>query len=264
MNRRKISFQVGNASCLAVRSIPIGIATQTKGEGVKLWKSSDVFKKEYQYDYVYLGFCHIEISFYKHCIFLPAENADVKALDLQSLTITHTFSSSPKNVGEVMILKCTKYCCKEILLTAYESGDIYLWDSTKGVQISCFKLDNVPMALDFDEENGKGICGTEADSAIVFNIDKDFNFSFEKSLLMKNPGVSSVTIRGDKKICVLGCWDGNLRVYSWKSGRILGVLSEHTETVNALAYSSKPVGMWRSIILAAASKDKTVSLWSFY
>jgi len=149
-------------------------------------------------------------------------------------------------------------------MVGYESGDIYLLDLNAGASVSQFKIENVPMAVDFDNNNGKGVFGTESDVVIIFKIESDLRFCVQKLLTLTNPGVSAVTIRQDKKVLVLGCWDGNIRVYSWKSGRNLAVLTEHTETVNALCYSPRTVPLWGSVLLAAASKDKSISLWSFY
>lgn len=264
-NRRKTSFQAGNSVCIAIKVFQNGILSQCKGEGVSLWTFSDNYQLEFQYENPYIGFCKMETDGHEICssLFMPAENSEVKVMDLNSYKIINTFCCTSGKVGEIMVMKCIRLDNTVLLLVCYESGDIYLWDVLRGTPISKFKISNVPMAVDFDEEKRKGIFGTESDSAIIFKIGVGFEFGTEMSITLTNPGVSAVTIRADKKIFVLGCWDGNLRVYSWKTGRILAVLSEHKDTINALSYSSKIIPLWGSILLAAASKDKSISLWSF-
>ncbi|KAK3925877.1 Guanine nucleotide-binding protein subunit beta-like protein 1 [Frankliniella fusca] len=264
-NRRKSSFQAGNSVCIALKAYQNCIITQIKGEGVSSWTSSDSFKLEFKYENPYIGFCKMEMEGLNDCcwLFLPAENSEVKVLDLKSRKIVKTFGCLPVKVGEVMVVKPLRFGNTSYLLVGYESGDVYLWDVMKGCSVSKFKIDNVPMAIDFDAVKRKGILGTESESVIIFKIDDDNQFSTEKLLVLTNPGVSAVTIRPDKKIFVLGCWDGNLRVYSWKTYRMLAVLTEHEESINALSYSPMVIPLWGSILLAAASKDKKISLWSF-
>lgn len=263
INRMRTSFQVGNSACLAVKVAGDRIITQIKGKGFAIWTKSEKFTEFFRYHYSYIGFCRVELNWNQTFIYLPAENSEVKVFGLSDNKISSSIDGPVEKVGDVMILKYAMYSGREILFICYESGHIYLWDLTTVTLLNKVKLDNVPMAIDFDADVGKGVCGTESDAAVVFKIDDDFKFSIEKFLTLKNPGVSSIVIRPDKKVVVLGCWDGNIRVYAWKSGRILGVLSEHSETINALCYSSQVIPMWNSIILAAASKDKTISLWSF-
>ena len=241
------------------------IITQTKGEGVSCWNSLNNYELLYCFKNPYVGFCKIDFDCDRlYQIFIPTENSDIKLIDLNSFKVQKTLSFPSAKLGEVMIMKNIVHSSHNLLLVGYESGDIYLWDLVKATRVSQFKIENVPMAVDFENDGTRGVFGTESDSVIIFKIESDFSFHIEKSLTLTNPGVSSLTIRQDKKILALGCWDGNIRVYSWKSGRILAVLSEHSETVSALCYSPKAVSLWGSLILAAASKDRSISLWSFY
>lgn len=261
INRKKLSFQVGNSVCLAVKVHFKTLITQIKGEAVTIQNLSEKFELQHQFDNSYVGFCKIEVD--STFLYLPGDNAEIKVMNLNNYNMEKCLCCTADKLGEVMAMKAMKYLSCSLLLVGYESGDMYMWDVFKGNRISQYKIDNVPMALDFDVHSGKGVCGTESNKVVIFRIDTDFTFSHEKSILLTNPGVSTAIIRPDRKIMVLGCWDGNLRVYSWKSGRILAVLSEHAETINDLSYSSCVIKMWDSILLAAGSKDKSVSLWSF-
>lgn len=264
INRRKTSFQVGNSVCLGVQDLLTKVVVQVKGEGISLWNSSPGFELQRKFDYQYMGFCKFEYDQNLNFIFVPDDNGEIKVMNLDNLKVVNKFTCPAEKLGEVMVMKYSLYCNQDVLIVGYESGDIYIWNVTKCSPISHYKIANAPMAIDFDPDSGKGICGTESESVIVFKINSNFDFTVENSLLLKNPGVSAVAIRPDRKIVVLGCWDGSVRIYSWKTSKILGVLTEHLETINALCYSSRPISMWNSIILAAASKDKSVSLWSFY
>lgn len=264
INRRTISFQVGNSVCLAVQDLQTKVVVQVKGEGISIWNSSLGYSLEYKFVYQYMGFCKFECGMHLTFIFVPDDNAEIKVINLSNLKLENKLICPAEKLGEIMVMKYSCYCQQNIMLVGYESGDIYVWNVKTCSTVSHYKIGNAPMAIDFDSESGKGICGTESESAVIFKLDSCLVFTVENSLILKNPGVSAVSIRPDRKIVVLGCWDGNLRVYSWKSFKMLGVLTEHLETINALCFSYKQISMWKSIILAAGSKDKSVSLWSFY
>ncbi|XP_034253983.1 guanine nucleotide-binding protein subunit beta-like protein 1 [Thrips palmi] len=264
INRRKSSFQVGKSVCLAIGDFFTKLVVQVKGEGISVWNSSPKFALEHKFDYQYMGFCKFECDKTLNYVFVPDDDGEIKIINLRNFKLENKFICPAVKLGEVMVMKYSHYCHQDVLLVGYESGDIYVWNVTQCSHVGHFKIANAPMAIDFDPDSGKGVCGTESESVFLFKIDKNFAFTVESSIMLKNPGVSAVTIRPDRKVVVLGCWDGNIRIYSWKSSKILGVLTEHLETINALCFSSKPISMWNSIILAAGSKDKSISLWTFY
>jgi WD40 repeat protein len=65
-------------------------------------------------------------------------------------------------------------------------------------------------------------------------------------------------------------WDSTVKVFSWKKPeklKPLGALKFHSDTVEAVACTRRPVAEGPGPVghlLAAASKDAKISLWSIY
>lgn len=88
-------------------------------------------------------------------------------------------------------------------------------------------------------------------------------------------GVNDVRIRADERIYATAGWDHryshsvtspllaytyvlSVRVFSWKKNTPLAVLRFHTAAVNCVAFQEQ------SNLLAAASADGRVAVWSIY
>lgn len=82
---------------------------------------------------------------------------------------------------------------------------------------------------------------------------------------MKNSGTSVLATRVDSKVFAAGCWDGRIRVYSWKSLRPLVVLDQHRSTIFDITYSADKIQAYNNKnLMAATGKDGTISLWDIY
>jgi len=73
----------------------------------------------------------------------------------------------------------------------------------------------------------------------------------------------------DAKILVCGGWDSTVKLFSWlkpEKLKPLGALKYHTESVDCLASTRLPLTSLKlkGHFVAAGSKDKKVTLWSFY
>ncbi|PNH08003.1 ASTRA-associated protein 1 [Tetrabaena socialis] len=77
-------------------------------------------------------------------------------------------------------------------------------------------------------------------------------------LRLREAGTADVRIRPDGKLFACGCWDGRVRLYSLRKRQPLAVLQYHRGQVTALAFSPT------RLLLASASRDTTVALWSVY
>ncbi|PAV16243.1 WD-40 repeat-containing [Pyrrhoderma noxium] len=96
----------------------------------------------------------------------------------------------------------------------------------------------------------------------------------------KHAGNGGIKLRSDGRVCVVGGWDGKVRLFSTKSFKSLGTLSYHTKSCPALAFAhSKPTpnstvenieedDEWtdeekerRSRWLATGSQDNRISIW---
>jgi WD40 repeat protein len=105
-----------------------------------------------------------------------------------------------------------------------------------------------------------GVCGGVSNQLVFFKIDNTCNLVRIVGKDILNPGIGSVKIRPDNRLVALGCWDGCLRLFSWKSYRPLAVLTEHSAEVNDITFST----VHAVNFMAAGGKDRKISLWDIY
>jgi WD40 repeat protein len=63
------------------------------------------------------------------------------------------------------------------------------------------------MCIDFDSKSNRGITGSADDKITVFKLTTERSLEAERTLQIKNSGVSDLKIRGDCKIFATGGWD---------------------------------------------------------
>lgn len=166
--------------------------------------------------------------------------------------------------GEIMALKCFTLSKAEYIFVLYESGILTLF-TISGGKINDFKISSdCPMAVDFDGES-KVIVGGSGDVIVGLELTEDLKLVKWKEVKITNPGVSCLVIRPDKKLFVAGCWDSRIRLFSMKSCKLLVVLQNHSQTIQEVRYSPSSVEAWNcQSLLAAASQDGRITLWSIY
>jgi len=78
-------------------------------------------------------------------------------------------------------------------------------------------------------------------------------------------GISILSVRPDKKIVTVGCWDGRMMLFSWKKLRPLAILKEHKASVYDIVYSQCKVEAYDTkCLMAATGKDGYISMWDIY
>ena len=63
------------------------------------------------------------------------------------------------------------------------------------------------MCIDFDLNSKRAVTGSAEDKITEFKLTADRNLEVEKTVQIKNCGISDVKIRGDCKIFATGGWD---------------------------------------------------------
>ena len=76
-------------------------------------------------------------------------------------------------------------------------------------------------------------------------------------------GTSSLALRIDGKVLAAGCWDSYIRVFDTDGMRPLAVLRQHRDCVFDVDYAP-PASSDGFQVLASASKDATIMMWSLY
>lgn len=163
-------------------------------------------------------------------------------------------------LGELMIIKCIQ----NYVFFGYESNTICLWNGQGTVSQYNFPELEGLLALDVDHTMAKGVCAGTTDKINTFHIIKD-KFVFDKSIKITNPGVSGLKLRPDNKIVAAACWDHKVKLFSWKSMKLLAVLDPHSTGVISLVYSERSIQFWKTKhMLAVADKGNRITLWDVY
>lgn len=212
------------------------------------------------------GFCQCHIPRTLSSLIAAPSEQDWKITvwDLETRKAVASTREPKERLGMAMCIRLCDDC--STVLTAYENGSIVAYDlRSGGSPITTVTLYTEPiMCMDFYEahEVGRGICGSMTKELCEFE-------RHEEGLLEKrrvsviNDGFCSVHVRPDGKIVASGGLDGRVRVFSWKTLKPLAVLDVHKESVQTVRFSKDKVCEAGSL-LAAGSKDRTVSLWSLY
>ena len=122
------------------------------------------------------------------------------------------------------------------------------------------------MALDINPISKSIAFGGAGDSLDLHSIGEDGGSKCEKSIVLETPGISSIRYRSDYRIFATGNWDSTLRLYSSKNGKALCILNYHRESVYAVDFglSTEDTDAISRTLLAAGSKDSSISLWNIY
>jgi WD40 repeat protein len=258
-------LNAGTSACMALKLLSNTLVTQERKGHINLWtlqESSWSVSKFVQLDYY--GFSRIDTADDQGGIVAcPKKHSNVEIYCLKSRSKIVSFGRDRDGniaLGEVMALKVIHISQEPYLLVAYESGDLHLWDFRKQYAVSHLKCDNCLTAIDFSEITMTGICAGVSNHVVFFKIDNSRSLVRILGKDILNAGVSSVKIRPDNKLVALGCWDGRLRLFSWKSYRPLAGLTEHSTEVSDITFSTGHAASF----MAAGGKDRKISLWNIY
>lgn len=241
---------------------------------MQLWiRSNEDFICLYSRNFNNLSFCKLSVL-KKDLIYLaiPREESKisvyfVKNNSLEFFRNLECLELEGQKLGDVLVLKMISVRDQILVASVYESGILVLWDNSSKNTTTHHQLTyDTPMCFDFDSENLQGVCGTSGNCLIVFKLaTEDLRIAKKKQIMITNPGTASLCIRPDKKILAAGCWDGKIRIFSWKNLKLLAVLDCHQESVLDVCFfaDNSDVDGTR-YFLAGGSSDKKVSLWNIY
>nr|XP_022920451.1 guanine nucleotide-binding protein subunit beta-like protein 1 [Onthophagus taurus] len=260
-NRVNYKQQMGK-SIQAIHCIDKKILIQEKSGALKSWiiNESSIYEVENEID-LYGGYCRSLI--HEDNILIPIERDMIAIFDL-NFNKTASLKPTETDLGNVMCMECFKIKENDYLLTGYESGYLILFDITFRKQCSKLKLNECVTSISYDEITRRGVIGNASNILHLIAIDQSLNLIVKAEISMINDGCGIVKIRPDKKILVAGGWDGRLRLFSWKTLRVLVVLNEHKKAVTDVQFSPNVVDFWGSKVMAASSGDGTITLWNLY
>ena len=91
-----------------------------------------------------------------------------------------------------------------------------------------------------------------------FSLKTDGQLKEEGRMHLAAPGIAAAAIRDDLRIFATAGWDKQVRVFHYGKRRPLAVLQYHKAGVNDVCFDA------RTRVLASASKDSSIALWSVY
>lgn len=246
------------------------LLTQDKTCTLKVWHPERNYECVLSKAFENISFCKISI--------LQAECTYLAIPQPESVVRIHSFA--PRDIRFLRVLEYDKKLIKlgEVMhikmftstnnyaAVIYESGALIIWD-IEGIAITYDELiSETPMAFDFDCTLMQGICGATDKNIVVFRVDDSLRITKRRKLEITNPGVGSLCVRPDSKILATGCWDGKVRIFSWKTCKILAALDYHRESILHVSFVHFPLTTWNNCkrVLAVAGNDKRISLWNIY
>lgn len=262
-NKKLSSFKIGTLACLSLHFIDSNLLTQDKSCHLKLWTmTKDSPSCIYEKSFNNFSFCKIDMLHTKLAI--PQPNSVVEIHEYVSSTICPatrlSFPDESIKLGEVQQLKLFDHKSSLFAAVVYENGSLIIWDAAKAEVISNIKITSeTPMAFDFDEVKLQGVCGTNEKGVIFFKVDEQLKLTKIKEIEITNAGVGCLRIRPDRKVLAAGCWDGKVRIFSWKTCKLLAALDCHKASILDIAFTAK-----QPSVMVASASDKKISLWNVF
>ena len=144
------------------------------------------------------------------------------------------------------------------LCCGHENGAVALWDCRRlDAPLASRKFFREPaMCLDLCPEKLKGVLGSAEKELALFRFKAGECKSIGR-LETKARGAGHLALRADKKIFAAACWDNKVRVYDFKQGKPLAVLSHHSAAVSCVRFSADSARL-------ASAGDTSVALWDIY
>ncbi|XP_063709784.1 guanine nucleotide-binding protein subunit beta-like protein 1 [Culicoides brevitarsis] len=263
-NRSTFNMTIGENPLLSIRHSEDYLFSMEKGGTFKqnqLTNSGYKLANEIQQEHT--GFCGFDCSSEDNIILAPKDENCISVLSLDTLKEIHKLTVPPDT--QTGPISCVKYLNMHYALAAYSCGYVMLWDLRSYKILAEERFNDCITSIDYDLVTNRGIIGSACDKIELFSFNTtDAKISKKADLQIKNPGVNCVKIRKDLKVFVSGGFDGRLRVFSWKSKRLLTVLSEHKGNLMDIAFSDGPVSFWKANIMAASGSDGKITLWDIY
>ncbi|XP_050458978.1 guanine nucleotide-binding protein subunit beta-like protein 1 [Cataglyphis hispanica] len=269
-NRMKKQLSDGDSPCFNLhRTNQSDLIVQRRHGVVDIYKANEsnwILNKSI--DYKYCSFCRSQLLSEKNAILVPLDSSVVGILSLKTFNIESTLDPSKLSyndkLGTIMAMKPLDI--SDLILVAYEGGQLLLWDMKKNDVLSSLTVEQYPMTFDFDVSLMQGILGSASEKLEIFKILPNHTLSHKSTIILEHvSGVSVLSIRPDKKIVTAGCWDGCIRLFSWKKLRPLAILREHKENIYDIVYSQREVEAYDTkCLMAATGKDGCISMWDIY
>jgi len=238
------------------------LVSQNKVGEIKCWQIDGIeLKLNHTLSTQIIGFC--KLALYKTDMLLcKGEKSTMSCYSTDTYNEITVFNpQQDDSLGDLMVVKSMG----DYVFCGYEANIVVVWEEDHIVNQCSFPELECLMALDVDRNVTKGICAGSSNVINTFDITADGNLSLNRNIKITNPGVNVLQLRPDDKIVAAACWDLTVRLFSWKTMKLLAVLDSHSTGVLNIAYSELSVTFWKAkYMLAVANKDNKITLWDVY
>ncbi|KAL0109396.1 hypothetical protein PUN28_014458 [Cardiocondyla obscurior] len=270
-NRIKYQLSDGHSPCFNLHTTNEADLIVQRRHGIidvyRISESDWILDKSINYEYC--SFCRSQLLVEKNAILVPLDCSAIGVLSLKTFEMEMKLDPSKlsynNKLGTVMALK-PLVNTPSLVLVAYEGGQLLLWDMRKNAVLNSLTVEQYPMTFDFDASLMQGILGSASEKIEIFEMSANHTLSHKSTKLLEHvSGVSVLSIRPDKKIVAVGCWDGRMMLFSWKKLRPLAILKEHRTNIYDIVYSPCKVEAYDTkCLMAATGKDGYISIWDIY
>lgn len=237
------------------------LVSQDKVGKIQCWKIDGIeLKLHHTLSTQMIGFCRMAL--YKTDMLLcKGEKSAMCSYSTDTFDKISSFNTNQDDsLGELMVIKYIG----DYVFCGYEDNTIIVWQDNCIVNQCNFPELDCLMALDVDRNVTKGICAGSSNVINTFCF-TDGKLSLNKNVKIKNPGVNVLQLRPDDKIVAAACWDLTVKLFSWKTMKLLAVLDSHSTGVLNIEYSELSVTFWKTkYMLAVSNKDNKITLWDIY
>lgn len=257
------------------------LITQQRNGSIKFWKN---VKEKYELvanvNNNYAGFCRGQFSEELNLLVTPKNTSEISLIKCygtydESIALKPPTDAAP--CDQFKGISCLKLVFQDdeiFVLAGYESGHLVLWDIEIQNFVHFITFDFPISTFDYDVVDRRGFLGSPESISVLhaFGFDKDRKQLYIRDLedIVYKPqnieplhGVSCVRIRPDRKLMMVGTYDGTVHVHSMKYLRILTSLRIHRQAITDIAYSEHEIKAMKSKITAIAGGD-VISLWDIY
>lgn len=262
-NRLKNEIKAGTACIMTLELLTKQnqLVSQNKVGEIKCWLIDGIeLKLHHTLSTQIIGFC--KLALYKtNMLLCKGEKSTMSCYSIDTYEKITVFNPhQDDSLGDLMVAKSID----DYVFCGYEANIVVVWREDRIINQCIFLELECLMALDVDHNMTKGICAGSSNVISTFYITKG-NLSLDRNIKITNPGVNVLQLRPDDKIVAAACWDLTVRLFSWKTMKLLAVLDSHSTGVLNIAYSELSVTFWKArYMLAVANKDNKITLWDVY
>jgi len=262
-NRLKNEIKAGTVCIMTLELLTKQnqLVSQNKVGEITFWLIDGIeLKLHHRLSTQIIGFCKLALC-KTNMLLCKGENSTMHCYSTDTYDKITVFNPhQDDSLGDLMVVKSIG----DYVFCGYEANIVVVWREDYIVNQCSFPELECLMALDVDHNVTKGICAGSSNVINTFYI-TDGNLSLDRNIKITNPGVNVLQLRPDDKIVAAACWDLTVRLFSWKTMKLLAVLDSHSTGVMNIVYSELSVAFWKAkYMLAVANKDNKITLWDVY